>query len=31
VRGCHCSRSSWFEDHQSSHLLPKYPLSHLDI
>jgi len=31
VRGCYCSRSSWFEDHQSSHLLPNFPLSHLDI
>jgi len=31
VRGCHCSRSSWFEDHQSPHLFPKIPLSHLDI
>ena len=31
VRGYHCSRSSWFRDHQSPHLLPKFPLSHLDI
>ena len=31
VRGYHCSRSSWFRDHQSLHLLPKFPLSHLDI
>ncbi len=29
--GCHCSRSSWFEDHQFSHLIPKFSRTHLDI